>query len=595
MIAAASRRVAVYGEIDPNLVDGSSVWLQSVCQVLGSIDGVEVTLLLRRPLQPERRFLLEELAAHGSVELVDSGEPALLGPAEALDLLEELERERGRFDLVLLRGQAVLAEAAERGAFDGRLWPYAMTGRGMPDETLRALAARSHRVLCQTEAVAEELRAIVPEANGSILILPPMIPDTGPAPERDGTAAPPARGEGARGPLRLAYSGKLSPEYCWLETVAAFEALRAAQPGAELHVLGDKVHRPPAQPDFHERAMRALRETEGLRWHGAVPRGAVPGLLADCDLALSIRDPGVEAAREISTKVLEYGAAGLPVVLNRAPAYEALLGEDYPLFIDGPGDAAAVLAGPALDPETRAAAAAACRAASEEFTFGRVAARLVEQLPPAPPRRQLRRRRLSPCRSKEKVLRAPPTAHRRTIRPPPASSSPATTSSSPPRSARRSPPPAPRSSRTSGATTPSTTKPPAAPPSSRGRRHPLRVVPRQRRLVQQEQAPGPAPGRPPAPGGGLDRPSRRASRSTTSTRSSSSPSTSRRGGRALRLGPRQAPRHPQRDRRASASAAPSATAPASTWRWSATSPSASASTAPSTSSSSCAAGSRASA
>ena len=147
-------------------------------------------------------------------------------------------------------------------------------------------------------------------------------------------------------------------------------------------MLGDKVHRPPDQPDFHERAMRSLRETEGLRWHGAVPRAAVPALLADCDLALSIRDPGVEAAREISTKVLEYGAAGLPVVLNRAPAYEALLGEDYPLFIDGPGDAAAVLAGPALDPATRAAAAAACRAASQEFTFGRVAARLVEQLPP---------------------------------------------------------------------------------------------------------------------------------------------------------------------------------------------------------------------
>jgi len=371
-VAESRRRIAVYGEIDPNLVDGSSIWLQSVCQVLASLDGVEVTLLLRRPLEAERRFLLTELEANESVELVDAGRPGLLGPAEALDLLEGLDRERGGFDLVLLRGQAVLAEAAGREGFDGRLWSYAMTGRGMPYETLRALAARSARLLCQTEAVAGELRAIVPAANGSVLVLPPMIP---------GLDLPPRPSAAGEGPLRLAYSGKLAPEYCWLETVAAFTALREIAPAAELHVLGDKVHRPPDRPGFHEEAMRSLRETEGLRWHGAVPRAEVHGVLAGCDLALSIRDPSVEATREISTKVLEYGAAGLPVVLNRAPAYERLLGEDYPLFVERPADAPGLLAGPALDPALRAAAAAACHAASREFTFARVADRLAGHLP----------------------------------------------------------------------------------------------------------------------------------------------------------------------------------------------------------------------
>lgn len=373
MNGSVPRRVAVYGEIDPNLVDGSSVWLQSVCQVLGAIGGVSVTLLLRRPLRPERRFLLDALAGHPAVEMLDAGRPELLGPGEALEELARLEREHGRFDLVLLRGQAVLTEAAERGAFAGRLWSYAMPGRGMPDETLRALAAGSARLLCQTEAAAEELRRIVPEANGSLLLLPPMIPDLGPPPSRNGASRP----------LRLAYSGKLAPEYCWLETVEAFAALRAAEPEAELHVFGDKIHRPPAQPDFHERATRGLRGTAGLRWHGAVPREAVHGLLAECDLALSVRDPAVEAARELSTKVLEYGAAGLPVVLNRAPAYERLLGEGYPLFVDGPADAARVLTGPALDPAVRAAAAAACQEASRQFTFARVAERLAGHLPGA--------------------------------------------------------------------------------------------------------------------------------------------------------------------------------------------------------------------
>lgn len=368
-------RVAVYGEIDPNLVDGSSVWLQSICQVLASLDGVEVTLLLRRPLEPERRFLFEALEANDAIELVDGGKERLLAPSEALDLLRDLDRRR-RFDVLLLRGQAVLAEVAEREDFDGRLWAYAMTGRGTPDETMRALGERSARLLCQTEAVAAELREIAPAANESILVLPPMIPDLG---------RPPAAGATGEGTLRLAYSGKLAPDYCWLETVDAFRALRAARPRAELHVIGDKVYRPPEHPGFHAETMRALHETAGLRWHGAVPRGAVHGLLAECDLALSIRNPGVEAAREISTKVLEYGAAGLPVVLNRALAYERLLGEDYPLFIDDPAEAGGLLTGPALEPELRAEAASACHAASREFTFSNIAARLADQLPQAAP------------------------------------------------------------------------------------------------------------------------------------------------------------------------------------------------------------------
>lgn len=369
MTATPTNRVAVYGEIDPNLVDGSAIWMQSICQVLASLDGVKVTLLLRRPLEPRRRHLFAELEANPSIELFDSGGSALLGPQEALDMLQSMDRSRD-FNVVLLRGQAVLARAARHDGFDGRLWSYAMPGAGMSDKVLRALAARSARILCQTEAAAEEVRATVPDIGDSLLVLPPMVPDSGMS------EMPPRRRSAREGSLRLVYSGKLSPEYCWLETVEAFRALREARPGTELHVLGDKVHRPPERPEFHARARRALRETEGVYWHGALPRAAVRGALAEWDLALSIRDPGVEAAWELSTKVLEYGAAGLPVVLNRAPAYERLLGGDYPFFVEGPADADQVLTRASADPALRASAAVRCRAASREFTFERVGARL---------------------------------------------------------------------------------------------------------------------------------------------------------------------------------------------------------------------------
>jgi hypothetical protein len=47
----AGRRlsIGIYAEVNMNLVDGSSVWLQSLALVLAGIPEVQVTLLLRAP------------------------------------------------------------------------------------------------------------------------------------------------------------------------------------------------------------------------------------------------------------------------------------------------------------------------------------------------------------------------------------------------------------------------------------------------------------------------------------------------------------------------------------------------------------------
>src|SRR5919108_5933018 len=111
-------RVALYGEVNLNLLDGSSVWVQSMAQMLTSLPGVEVTLLLR--CAEERQVLTGPLHSHDRVELIDPGtgpEPrARLNPAEAVDALQALDAER-HFDVVLLRGANVTDEACRRSAF----------------------------------------------------------------------------------------------------------------------------------------------------------------------------------------------------------------------------------------------------------------------------------------------------------------------------------------------------------------------------------------------------------------------------------------------------------------------------------------------
>jgi glycosyltransferase involved in cell wall biosynthesis len=363
-------RLGLYAEVNMNLIDGSSVWVQSVGQTLTQIDGVEVTLLLRAPEQ--RDILTAPLRANGRIELVD---PETLGhtkPIDAETALDELERlDQGRaFDHVFLRGAGICAEAARRAAFPGRLWCYYLTPHdfepGQEVDQVRLIASVSERVLCQTEPIRQLAEAVVPDQAEKLTLLPPMIPAVDPSAPR-----PSSEGE-----LKLVYSGKFAPEYYFLEVIETFKRLRRSQPGTELHLVGDKIHNPPDDPRFKPDAEAALEETENLVWHGGVSRKQVVELLRQADVALSIRHPMMD--KELATKVLEYGAAGCAVVLNRTALYEELLGADYPLFATDPGEVLAILKQVARNSDLRDEAAGRCAEAARQYTFESVAHRLEE-------------------------------------------------------------------------------------------------------------------------------------------------------------------------------------------------------------------------
>jgi glycosyltransferase involved in cell wall biosynthesis len=362
-------RFALYAEVNMNLIDGSSVWVQSVSQTLTQIEGVEVTLLLRAPEQ--RDVLTAPLHDNPRVELIDAGELGHQRPMsveDALDALERLDRERD-FDHVFLRGAGICAAAVRRESFPGRLWSYYLTPHdfqpGQEIDQLRLIAPASERVLCQTEPIRELAAAAVPDQAEKLTLLPPMIP----------SVAKRTRGPEGGG-LQLVYAGKFAPEYYFLEIIETFGRLRRSHPDAELHLIGDKVHNPPGDPGFKPAAEAALEETENLVWHGGVSRTEVDELLRQADVAISVRHPMMD--KELATKVLEYGAAGCAVLLNRTALYEQLLGADYPLFATDPGEILAALKQIAKNSDLRDQAAARCVEAARGYTFKRVAEQLEE-------------------------------------------------------------------------------------------------------------------------------------------------------------------------------------------------------------------------
>ena len=371
-----SRRVCLYSPADLNLVSGSSIWVESVAATLVAGQDIEVVLPLRAP--ERRRIITDQIRRLPRVELVDPRRqrrwvpPTGLYANEALDLVEKLDAERS-FDAIILRSFASCLLAVRRAALRDRLWSTYIyePERDIEDPSyvagLTEIAQNTRYAVVQSEEQRALLEAAVPAARGKTIILPPAVPPASSGGDEVLRVAPVGR--------RLFYAGKFHPFYSVLRMVDFLEELRGETPDLELHVIGDQIFRLPNDSGWAGELEERLTSTEGVVWHGAVARDDVGQLLGEGGIALSLWDYRHGSTMNdlaVSTKLLDYCVAGVPVILNRTAAQERILGADYPLFVRSPDEALPLIRRLLADPDLYLGAANRCRAAAETFSYPRV-------------------------------------------------------------------------------------------------------------------------------------------------------------------------------------------------------------------------------
>ena len=370
-------RALVYGDVDLNLIDGSAIWAQGMVQA-ASLAGCAVTLVLKAPVRTGR--LVDPLRTLPGVTVLSPHAEGLVAgdapmqPRQAAAVLAELDA-ADPFDLAVVRGRR-LAGKLSAGPLAGRLWTYltdvpqsAGTFTGAAKGELRRIADASRVLLCQTEELRGFLEGAVPATAGKSVLFPPVVvlPD-GLEGRRDG---PP---EGRA--LRLVYTGKFAPRWNTYEMAGLPRLLAQRGVDAELHMVGDKIHDDPNDPGYARRMRSALENGQGVIWHGGHPRAEAMRLTASCDVGLSWRHPEMDASLELSTKVLECGTLGVPVVLNRTPMHERLLGPDYPLFAATETDVVDALTLIGKNPDVYTLAVERCRNAAADYTLDAAVERL---------------------------------------------------------------------------------------------------------------------------------------------------------------------------------------------------------------------------
>ncbi len=374
---AAATRIALYGDVNLNVMDGSAIWAASLAEVLGGLPKVRVSLFLKARIH-RTQVIARLLDMAPTVQLIEPDVPnrGTLGPAEAVDHLVSIDALRP-FRAFILRGLDVCWEAAQHTALEGRLWAYLtdipQSARDLDDVTrqrIENIIEASEWLLCQTPQIRDFFISQFPMAAAKMRLLPPMVPPSGFTVVKQLDSQP----------FRYCYAGKFAPRWGIRELFAAHARLLDGLPDAELHLFGDKIHNPPDDPVFQTEVKTRLESGKGLLWHGAVDRDELLRRLATMHVCWAYRDADFERETlELSTKALEYASLNIPVIMARSALLEAVFGADYPLFAASAEDAAQLLRGLAREPALGLAAVDRLKQVAEQYTFAKVRARILAE------------------------------------------------------------------------------------------------------------------------------------------------------------------------------------------------------------------------
>jgi len=389
------KRVLVCANPDLNLIDGSSIWLQTITLAISATKKTNVDFIAKS--LPERDELFQPLADASDINIINGtdkkywkgkGFRRLTLPmmAELAKKLDELEP----YDVIIIRGTEIATSLLNYPYLLSKCWLYLtdipQSLDEYPDESrevMKRLATGSARLLCQTAGFRELWHALVPDLSADkTSIYSPVIPDFSPE------EVPVEK----RPPVAI-YAGKFKSDWMTLEMASAWASLQPRQPAnSEFIMIGDKIHDEPDRAAYKQEMTSALEATPNLLWKGAMSRELVQEELRNARVGLSWRAESMNATVEYSTKILEYGGAGCAAILNRNPLHEKLLGHDYPLFANSEEEFKDCLMLALTDDEICSRAAIRLKVLASDHTFSSRVLTLAEWLDEMPPVKSLQKK-----------------------------------------------------------------------------------------------------------------------------------------------------------------------------------------------------------
>ena len=324
-------KILIYADVDLNYVDGSAIWLTSVCDVLSGEPMFEIHALLKAPLK--NTTLIDGMINRDRIVWVDpykhfSGytfkNRNRMTQEDALFLQQKYGGEIG-IDYYFLRQIKPEILNVQSEEFLRRCFIYLLLKDGFHDE-MKVITQRLLEIaaglMVQTSLMRNRLAEWLECDPELINIMTPMIPDKE-LPEEIFICNQNSS---------LVYTGKFAAMWYIQETIDIVKRLQQDGENIKFDVAGDKFH-----DDVDKEALISqFKEIPNITWHGRLDRSQSTKLIESCDVGIGWRSSELDDSLEVSTKFLEYAMMGKPVLLNPTVMHKEMLGEDYPLFVDTP-------------------------------------------------------------------------------------------------------------------------------------------------------------------------------------------------------------------------------------------------------------------
>lgn len=321
-----ARIISILTDLNINVVDGSSIWLSSIVDVLLKDKNLKLRIYSKTKINENsyfRKYLREQ-----RVSFVFYADELSDDWGGYFKLYLDNEMLEPSFKTIVRAGQGLTKEIINSPSnVSSKIIYYIVDSYCFDYETLKIFDS----LIVQTNFSLYEVKNRINKCgfDKKILVLPPMVPDSYVSEDAEDV-------EDKK--LRIIYTGKLCKDYKSMEMAKFASDINT---GWHFDIVASKFYKQDGE-DYIRRTKNFLNigvKRNNLSWIGPISREDVFFLIKKAKLGWLLRDCKFKDSNEISTKLLEYCALGKPVILNRFKSNVDLLGEDYPLYVDDEIDA----------------------------------------------------------------------------------------------------------------------------------------------------------------------------------------------------------------------------------------------------------------
>lgn len=328
-------KILIYGDIDINIIDGSSIWVTSIINTLAENENIDIDYLLKTPIKTDN--VIKSINKDINLNIINPFEHTKFRGTrmqvdEAADAIEKLDH-KNNYDCIISRGNLLCEQLCKKENIRQKIMSYIITQYNSKNVEniktedkirLKFIFDNSRYMFLQTEESKNLVKKILQiSTDEKFIILPPMIPNLS-------ENLP----EFINKKNRLIYSGKFSENWYTYNILKSCENLINSDSSISLTVVGNKFN-----SDINnkkEEILSILQNNSNINWLKGVSRQDSNKAMESCDIGIAWRSILMDNnySVELSTKVLEYARAGIPIILRKTSMYENLLGKDYPLFVE---------------------------------------------------------------------------------------------------------------------------------------------------------------------------------------------------------------------------------------------------------------------